>query len=145
MSRNRLVASNLKRLISVQLKDRARDEFRRRLKGEGRILMQFSSILPYEPEMDSYTLPAYSHEYHTHQMSSLPVPPQPLWVSFGSTNEAYLQSGKDDVESMKRILDASGFSLSNAGRILEFGCAAGRMIRWLQDHASSCEIWGVSR
>lgn len=143
MSGNRLVASNLKRLLPVQLKTRVRAAFQWPLKHEGRVLMQFSSILPYEPEMASYTLPAYSHAYQTNRMSSLPVPPQSMWVSYGSTNEEYLQSGKDDVESMGRILDASGFSLSNAGRILEFGCAAGRMIRWLQDHASSCELWGV--
>jgi ubiquinone/menaquinone biosynthesis C-methylase UbiE len=36
-----------------------------------------------------------------------------------------------------------GQSLRLGHRILDFGCAAGRMIRWFKDISHACEIWGV--
>jgi len=44
---------------------------------------------------------------------------------------------------MKQILDSSGFSIRDGSRVLDLGCASGRMIRWLVDFAEQCEIWGV--
>jgi SAM-dependent methyltransferase len=54
-----------------------------------------------------------------------------------------LQSGKDDVEKMQEIYERAGGALADAGRILELGCAGGRMIRFLEPIADSCEIWGT--
>jgi ubiquinone/menaquinone biosynthesis C-methylase UbiE len=44
---------------------------------------------------------------------------------------------------MKRILESSGFYIKEGNRILDWGCHTGRMIRWLDDIAEQCEIWGV--
>jgi ubiquinone/menaquinone biosynthesis C-methylase UbiE len=44
---------------------------------------------------------------------------------------------------MMMILRESGYSLAPGHRVLDFGCGAGRMIRWLKDAALSCEIWGA--
>jgi SAM-dependent methyltransferase len=44
---------------------------------------------------------------------------------------------------MKEILEASGFSLGQGSRVLDFGCASGIMMRWLYDVARTGEVWGV--
>src|ERR1700751_3681822 len=59
----------------------------------------------------------------------LPVPPEELWAGYGSDAQTYVRSGKNDIAEMVRILEASGFTLMNTTRVLEFGCAAGRMLR----------------
>jgi SAM-dependent methyltransferase len=69
-----------------------------------------------------------------------PVPPPDLLRGYG---EAYLESGKRDNEMIRGILKASGHSLQPGNRILEFGCAEGRIIRWFNDLSNDCEVWGV--
>ena len=46
---------------------------------------------------------------------------------------------------MIRALEQNGFSIGSAKRILEFGCAAGRMIRHLPEIAPNAELWGVDQ
>lgn len=75
--------------------------------------------------------------------NGLPIPPKEYWFPFMASAEEYLSSGRDHVEKMKRITEASGFSFREGKRILDFGCAAGRMLRWLKDDSKECEIWGV--
>lgn len=71
------------------------------------------------------------------------IPPQQLWYGYGKTAEEYLSSGRIDVDKMIELLNASSFSIQSGNRILELGCAAGRMIRWLDEFAGRCEVWGV--
>jgi SAM-dependent methyltransferase len=66
-----------------------------------------------------------------------------LWAGYGCKPEHYLGGGKQDVEIMRRLVSESGPPLETVGRILEFGCSAGRMVRWLHDLTTSCEIWGT--
>ena len=47
-----------------------------------------------------------------------------------------------DFEAMRKILAASGAPIENSGRILDLGCAGGRMIRHLADLVSHMEVWG---
>lgn len=74
---------------------------------------------------------------------SLAVPPIELWEGYGKTPTQYLASGRHDIARMLEILGGAGFSLDRAERIIDFGCSAGRMIRWLTPHAAGREIWGV--
>lgn len=73
----------------------------------------------------------------------LPVPPEELWVGYGPDAQSYVSDGKSDVAKMVRILEESGFTLMNANRVLEFGCAAGRMLRHVSEFAPNAELWGV--
>jgi SAM-dependent methyltransferase len=44
---------------------------------------------------------------------------------------------------MLGVLGEAGYAAAPGQRILDFGCAAARMTRWLADRATECEVWGV--
>ena len=71
-----------------------------------------------------------------------PIPEAELWLGYGSTAEEYLESGRADIERMRSVLSDTGFEISTKSRILDFGCGAGRMIRWLEREAMDGEVWG---
>lgn len=74
----------------------------------------------------------------------LPVPPQDLWLGYGSTESQYIESGKQDVDKMTSILEDTGSSLEEMTLpILDLGCGGGRMLRHLQPYAKQAEIWGL--
>jgi ubiquinone/menaquinone biosynthesis C-methylase UbiE len=55
----------------------------------------------------------------------------------------YLESGRQDAATMRRLLADSGYAFEPGHRVLEIGCAGGRMLRWLEDVAQRCEIWAT--
>ncbi len=72
----------------------------------------------------------------------LPIPPKEL-MEYGEPSQAHLNQGKKIVDKMRNIVNQAGYELEDCQRILEFGCANGRLIRWLFDLAKTSEIWGV--
>jgi ubiquinone/menaquinone biosynthesis C-methylase UbiE len=90
---------------------------------------------------DDLLMPKGSNEAPNNRASG-PCPPSHLWVNYGRTGEEYLETGRKDVEIMLDIFREAGASRETGQRILEFGCAAGRMIRWLPNPTAS-EIWGT--
>jgi SAM-dependent methyltransferase len=101
-----------------------------------------AKFYPYEEARRSYILPKVGHECPKNE-SDLPIPPKDLWLGYGETSEEYLAWGRDQIRKMKDILEASGFSLGQGSRVLDFGCASGIMMRWLHDFARAGEVWGV--
>jgi ubiquinone/menaquinone biosynthesis C-methylase UbiE len=99
---------------------------------------------PYKPDQQSYIILRNPSTQNLERAgdSQLPVPSPDISL-WNSTFGDYLTSGKSNVATMKRILESSGFGIKEGNRVLDFGCAAGRMIRWLDDAAKQCEIWGV--
>jgi ubiquinone/menaquinone biosynthesis C-methylase UbiE len=71
------------------------------------------------------------------------VPPPELRLGYGNTPEEYLASGRRDVESMLAILAQAGENSETLSRVLELGCATGRMLRFYPHHQNQSEIWGV--
>jgi SAM-dependent methyltransferase len=67
------------------------------------------------------------------------MPPTELQEGWGS-NAAYLSSGQRDTETMLAILQEA--RAERLDRILDFGCAAGRMLRFLPTPETR-ECWGV--
>src|SRR5262245_9109116 len=74
---------------------------------------------------------------------TLPVPPKELWEGYGDTQEDYLFCGHQDMASMLGILKGAGESPQRLLRVLELGCAAGRMLRFYPYIEGKSEIWGV--
>jgi SAM-dependent methyltransferase len=101
-----------------------------------------AKFYPYEGARRSYILPKVGHEFPKNE-SDLPIPPRPLWLGYGKTPEEYLAWGRDQIRKMKDILEASGLSLGQGSRVLDFGCASGIMMRWLHDFTRAGEVWGV--
>ena len=106
------------------------------------ILPYFITFFPYRRSSYAYVIPKVDVP-RDEGATQLPNPPERLWLSYGMTIEDWLASGKEHVGNMRRILNESEYSFNDGDRVLEMGCAAGRMIRWLGDVADKCEIWGT--
>jgi SAM-dependent methyltransferase len=97
----------------------------------------------HEPEAPVTVTPRSPAPAAVDPETGLPLPPQELWAGYGSSTDIYLSSGKIDVRIMREVAARGGQALEEAGRVLELGCSAGRLIRWLHDLAGRCEVWGV--
>jgi len=99
-------------------------------------------FFPYKPDQIFYLLDKSNK--NGRERSGLPIPPEHLRkVSSGESDEVFINSGKDCVDKMQNILSASGFAIQPGIRVLDFGCGAGRVIRWFYDVADGCEMWGA--
>jgi ubiquinone/menaquinone biosynthesis C-methylase UbiE len=74
-----------------------------------------------------------------------PIPPQELWAGYGAKSEEYIVSGREHFESMMRVMDGVGVKIAAGQRVLDLGCAAGRMIRCFRRHADNIQAWGVDQ
>ena len=73
----------------------------------------------------------------------LPVPPRDLWEGYGMTEQEYLASGRRHVTVMKEILEKAGAAPEDLYKVLDFGCAAGRLLRFYPYTPGSSELWGL--
>lgn len=73
---------------------------------------------------------------------TLPVPPKNL-MEYGESPEYHLLTGEKTVATMIDVVQQAGHNIANSRRILEFGCANARLLRWLAHLANHSEIWGV--
>jgi SAM-dependent methyltransferase len=73
----------------------------------------------------------------------LPIPPVELFAGYGVELGPYVSVGRIHAQAMIEVLNRNGFTFGPGQRVLEFGCAAGRMIRCLRPYAEESEIWGV--
>ena len=75
--------------------------------------------------------------------SILPVPPKELWEGYGDTEAEYLSCGHQDMASMLNTLRVVGESAQSLLKVLDLGCAAGRMLRFYPRTEGRSELWGV--
>lgn len=73
---------------------------------------------------------------------TLPVPPKHL-MEYGESPEDHLRDGEKTVATMIDVVQQAGYNIANCRKILEFGCANARLLRWLANLANQSEIWGV--
>jgi ubiquinone/menaquinone biosynthesis C-methylase UbiE len=97
---------------------------------------------PYRPDLAAFRIGATS-DPPTELHRGLPIPPPELFAGYGPTREAYVAQAETHVQTMLRLLADTGFTPTKGDRILDHGCAAGRMIRCLSGLATDCEIWGT--
>jgi SAM-dependent methyltransferase len=74
--------------------------------------------------------------------AAAPVPPPELREGWLGSDEDYLEPGRRDMETMLRRLGDAGASPAQFRRVLDFGCAAGRMLRFFPE-PDRRECWGV--
>jgi SAM-dependent methyltransferase len=133
------------------LKSRVRGAAARRVQGllRGRLpglaanLMQFGQYWPHEHSHECYSRPIAPERSSTDPSSPLPVPPREFWAHYCTSAATFLASGREDCEIMRHLLVESGAPIEGARRILELGCAGGRMLRWLTDLAPETQLWGT--
>ncbi len=106
------------------------------------ILPYFVTFFPYRRSSYAYVIPKTA-AHNDAPGRQLPAPPEGLWLGYGKTIDEWLESGRRHVDKMRGILADSGCSLEPGSRVLELGCAAARMTRWLQDVAEQGEVWGT--
>jgi ubiquinone/menaquinone biosynthesis C-methylase UbiE len=102
-----------------------------------------AKFYPYKADWEFFILLKSSRPDAGLGYRELPLPPEDLWAGYGTSAEYFLNSGNVDVNTMKTVLVSSGFRFGDGNRLLDFGCAAGRMLRWFDNIALRCEIWGV--
>jgi SAM-dependent methyltransferase len=108
----------------------------------GEQVMQLATYYPHS--QTTYSVPIFRNQLIRVPGEPLPIPPQhPFWANYCTSVDTWIQSGKDDIDTMRRILRESGFPIEQAGKILEWGVAGGRLIRHLHDLTPKTEIWGV--
>jgi SAM-dependent methyltransferase len=105
--------------------------------------MRFGLYWPHKNGAECYSRPVESDRSSDDGSSSLPVPPREFWADYGTSAEVFLASGQEDCETMRRVLAESGWAIEGAERILDLGCAGGRMLRWLVDLAPRTQLWGT--
>lgn len=99
---------------------------------------------PYLEKQASWIIPKTPNDSNMGSDSGLAIPPQELWGGVYDHNTAlYLSAGQSHVETMRSITETSNFRFEDGDRILDFGCAGGRMIRWFNDLSDKCDIWGT--
>ena len=100
-------------------------------------------FVPYESGRNTYMIPVAAHPEGRRVSHDFPVPPKELWLGYGTTAEVYLEAGRHHVNRMLQITEGSGWSLPADARVMDFGCGAGRMARWLVEKVPDGEIWGT--
>ncbi len=96
---------------------------------------------PYKPELDSFLF--LDSAGAGQQGKGLLIPPRELWWGYGKTPEEYVASGKEHVATMVSILQKANFQIQRGQRILDYGCAGGRMIRQFAELPGPFEAWGT--
>lgn len=135
-----LVPNSLRRWLKLKIQNIVREEIKR-------TEMTFKSssdklFYPYNENSEFYLIKK-DHYYKDLKCEyELPLPPKDLWLGYGENAEEYL-NGKIHIKQMHKIAAEFGYNPEEAGNILDFGCGAGRMIRWLKPYSDNKEIWGV--
>lgn len=75
------------------------------------------------------------------------IPPTPLRHYYGYKDgrwqdDLYISTGLNDTRAMRAILADDGFTIIGE-RIMDFGCASGRLLRHFEKEAMEAEAWGV--
>jgi SAM-dependent methyltransferase len=125
---------SLERLLPKRLKHALADFVRRTSERPPQTFPDLA-YLPYAPGEKCYVL---AMPLAKGDAQALPEPPEHLRLGAGAH-----EHGARLAANMLEIVERSGFSFVGGGRILDFGCGDGRLIRHLRHLADGWEIWGA--
>ncbi|MEA5557590.1 class I SAM-dependent methyltransferase [Nodularia spumigena] len=78
----------------------------------------------------------------TRARDGLPLPPRSLWRGYADSPARYLELAENHVRSMLSTLHGAAIAPAPGSRVLDFGCAAGPMLRVLHTNRPDLELWG---
>jgi SAM-dependent methyltransferase len=108
---------------------------------------QAAKFFPYAPQESSFATIRSPQRPATLERDplKLPVPPKSLWLGYADSPEQFLESGRTSYEHILRSVAPAGLNLNDGGRhrVLDFGCGAGRTLRWFAPISDRVECWGV--
>lgn len=138
---------SLKACVRIPTNVNLRHELKRLCRSPANALIAIAGniqrYIPYPAKQGFYALQHFDSDNHQSRRALLPVPPPGVRSGYGETEDDWLKGGKKDIDNMIMLLSSSNFSIQKGSRILDLGCASGRMVRWLAGPAEECEIWGV--
>lgn len=102
-----------------------------------------SKLIPMHADRTAFLLPKIGARSAGDSPDGIPVPPKHLWVGYAEEAARYLEIGRQNAERMRSLLSEAGCDIRDGDRVLDFGCAAGPMLRALNALDGSCELWGV--
>ncbi len=97
-------------------------------------------LLPYNTASTDYVVKVEKDEKAS--SSRLPVPPMAYWEGYADSEKDYLACGEQDMAVMLRILSKANESPHTLTKVLDLGCAAGRMLRHYPAVNEKSELWG---
>jgi ubiquinone/menaquinone biosynthesis C-methylase UbiE len=101
-------------------------------------------LSPLEGKRGYYVIALQRHATTSDGAAGLPVPPKELWEGYGKTAAEYLALGQEHMSNMLRALQRAGAAPESFQRVLDFGCAAARMLRFFPNKlVKKAELWGV--
>lgn len=109
------------------------------------LVQKFHNVL-YEPiarNADHYSIPAPGARSDTVCELGMPAPPETIMRRYRASPEVYLANGKSHTQGMLEIMKRAGADIHKDHRILDFGCATGRMLRWIRLLGDGPEYWGA--
>ncbi len=71
------------------------------------------------------------------------MPPLDLWEGYAANPDEYLACGRLDMSIMMDALTKAGASPAELRVVLDFGCAAGRLLRFYPNEGKDAQLWGV--
>src|SRR5215204_2672837 len=101
-----------------------------------------SKLNPFGGDVTDYVVPLRDPAI-TRATDGLPLPPIELWEGYAETPAEYVADGRRDTEKMLGALHDAGASAQTLTTVLDFGCAAGRMLRHYPRIPDKTELWGV--
>jgi SAM-dependent methyltransferase len=99
-------------------------------------------FFPYQPQAETYCI-EHPRPGATDPQSGFAIPPRDLWLGYARDADEYLRNGQSHTGALLEHLRAAGGLPESGGRALDFGCGAGRMLRWLVSALPGVELWGV--
>lgn len=129
------------------LKRIVRNGIVRVLKGEAHNIISnryiAGKLFPLDPTGPYHLVPRTSRNGTGAAATEMPVPSMDMWEGYGRTEQEYLASGRRHMASMVDILAKAGIPAGDLQRVLDFGCAGGRLLRFYPRSGAGQELWGV--
>jgi len=94
-------------------------------------------LYPISAEAPHYVIDSLTFE--TEIVRDEPVPPVHLRENYGSDGRAYLESGRHYARTIAAMMPKA---TDQGLKILDWGCAAGRVLRFLPNELGASECWG---